>query len=152
MDLPAIPWNYCAEHHNVCAIYAAGGLQRRHLMSDDPHTPVAAASLHGQKLAPDGSKLVLVEWTIRGGSAEDPEWMAPLHIHHNDDEAWYVLEGRLRVRVGGDDHDVPAGGAVIGPRGVPHVSPFLWGDSSRREVSDGRTRGSGMRGMPGALV
>jgi mannose-6-phosphate isomerase-like protein (cupin superfamily) len=79
------------------------------------------ASLHGQRLSPPGSKLVLVEWTIPGGSADDPEWMAPRHIHHEDDEAWYVLEGRLRVRVGNDDHDIPAGGAVIGPRGIPHT-------------------------------
>jgi len=47
--------------------------------------------------------------------------MAPRHIHHDDDEAWYVLEGRLRVRLGNEDHDVPAGGAVVGPRGVPHT-------------------------------
>jgi mannose-6-phosphate isomerase-like protein (cupin superfamily) len=82
---------------------------------------VAVTSLHGQRLAPDGSKLVLVEWTLGGASSDDPQWMAPLHIHNDDDEAWYVLEGRLRVRVGDEDHDVPAGGAVLGPRGVPHT-------------------------------
>ncbi|HVX42479.1 MAG TPA: cupin domain-containing protein [Mycobacteriales bacterium] len=83
--------------------------------------PVAVASLIGNKLAPDGSKLVLAEWTIPGRSAGEPEWMAPLHVHHDDDEAWYVLEGVLRVRVGGTDHEVPAGGAVIGPHGIPHT-------------------------------
>lgn len=90
-------------------------------MANDSSTPVAVASLHGKRLAPDGSKLVLVEWTVQGSSSGDPEWMAPLHIHNDDDEAWYVLEGRLRVRVGDEDHDVPAGGAVIGPRGIPHT-------------------------------
>jgi mannose-6-phosphate isomerase-like protein (cupin superfamily) len=83
--------------------------------------PVALPSPQGWKLAPDGSKLVLVEWTVPGSTSENPEWMAPTHMHHDDDEAWYVLEGRLRVRIGADDHDVPAGGAVIGTHGIPHT-------------------------------
>lgn len=47
--------------------------------------------------------------------------MAPPHIHHEDDEAWYVLEGRLQVRVDGRDYLIPAGGAVIAPRGAAHA-------------------------------
>lgn len=90
-------------------------------MPDQPHGAVAIASLSGRKLAPEGSRLVLTEWTIEGESETDPQWMAPLHLHHEDDEAWYVIEGSLRVRVGDDVHDVPAGGAVLGPRGVPHT-------------------------------
>lgn len=90
-------------------------------MSDHQRGAVAISSLWGRKLAPEGSKLVLTEWTIEGGSTTDPQWMAPLHIHHDDDEAWYVIEGSLRVRVGNDEHDVPAGGAVLGPHGVPHT-------------------------------
>ena len=90
-------------------------------MPNSRGSPAAITQLLGQRLAPDGSKLVLVEWTIQGRSLDGPEWMAPLHVHHDDDEAWYVLEGRLRVRVGDEDHDVAAGGAVIGPRGMPHT-------------------------------
>lgn len=90
-------------------------------MPDQPRGTVAIASLSGRKLAPEGSRLVLTEWTIEGESETDPQWMAPLHLHHDDDEAWYVIEGSLRVRVGDDVHDVPAGGAVLGPRGVPHT-------------------------------
>ena len=26
-----------------------------------------------------------------------PRFIAPLHVHPRDDEAWYVLEGNLRV-------------------------------------------------------
>ncbi len=45
----------------------------------------------------------------------------PLHVHSREDEAFYVLEGRIRFRQG--DHDFVAGpGAwVWGPRGVPHA-------------------------------
>jgi Cupin domain len=76
---------------------------------------------HGT-LAPAGSKLVLAEWNAEGASqGEQPEYQAPLHVHHDDDEAWYVLSGRLMVRIGDDDFDVPAGAAVVGPHGVPHT-------------------------------
>lgn len=36
------------------------------------------------------------------GTAEGyaPELIAPLHKHHNDDEAWYVLEGTLGFQIG----------------------------------------------------
>ncbi len=41
---------------------------------------------------------MIVEWTDSGES--EWEWIAPLHVHHADDEAWYVLEGVLRLRIG----------------------------------------------------
>jgi uncharacterized cupin superfamily protein len=63
--------------------------------------------------------LVLVEWEDSGGtSPEQP--IAGLHIHHDDDEAWYVLEGTLGFRVGDDLVEAPAGSAVLVPRGVAH--------------------------------
>jgi cupin domain len=74
------------------------------------------------KLAPAGSKIVLAEWQAAGaGAGEPPQYQAPWHVHHGDDEAWYVLDGRLRVRIGTDEHDVPAGAAIIGPSGLPHT-------------------------------
>lgn len=73
------------------------------------------------KLAPAGTDLALAEWTTPGAHGAAPEYQAPLHIHHHDDEAWYVLEGRLRLRVGEEEHDVPAGSAIIAPRGRPHT-------------------------------
>jgi len=84
-------------------------------------TDVLGAPLRGQKLAPAGSNLAVAEWTAAGATGGEPEYQAPLHVHHDDDEAWYVLEGKLRVRIGDEDIDVPAGAAVIGPHGVPHT-------------------------------
>jgi mannose-6-phosphate isomerase-like protein (cupin superfamily) len=65
--------------------------------------------------------LVVVEWTDAGGGHEPPLYIAPLHIHRADDEAWYVLEGTLRVRLAERDVEIPAGGAVLAPRGTPHT-------------------------------
>lgn len=45
----------------------------------------------------------------------------PLHIHHREDELFYVLEGELRLRVGSGEARCRAGEALLAPRGVPHT-------------------------------
>jgi mannose-6-phosphate isomerase-like protein (cupin superfamily) len=64
-----------------------------------------------------GDDFVLVEWTAEVGR----HWIAPLHVHHADDEAWYVLEGELGFRLGDEEVVVEAGSAVMAPRGTPHT-------------------------------
>jgi len=44
----------------------------------------------------------------------------PLHTHANEDEAWYVIEGDLRFRLGDENATAPAGSFVFVPRGTPH--------------------------------
>lgn len=64
-----------------------------------------------------GEDFVLVEWTAEVGL----HWIAPLHVHHADDEAWYVLAGELGFRLGDEEVVAGAGSAVIAPRGTPHT-------------------------------
>ena len=45
----------------------------------------------------------------------------PLHIHHNHDELFYVLEGEHVFTVGGTELQAGPGDVVFGPRGVPHA-------------------------------
>ena len=45
----------------------------------------------------------------------------PLHLHPEEEEAVYVIEGELLVHVDGEDHPVRAGGLFVAPRGVPHA-------------------------------
>lgn len=45
----------------------------------------------------------------------------PLHVHRNEDELWYVLEGEHVVQVGDEEFHVGPGEMVFGPRGVPHA-------------------------------
>jgi quercetin dioxygenase-like cupin family protein len=45
----------------------------------------------------------------------------PLHMHPNEDEAIYVLEGELLVDIEGEQHRVGQGGLFVAPRGVPHA-------------------------------
>lgn len=74
--------------------------------------------LRGQLGGPEHD-FVIVEWADSGDSGW--EWIAPLHVHHADDEAWYVLEGRLRFRLGETTFEAGPGGAVLAPRGTPHA-------------------------------
>jgi mannose-6-phosphate isomerase-like protein (cupin superfamily) len=82
---------------------------------------LVAAPLADAVVAADRSEMVLVEWADPGGGHDPPMYVAPLHVHHADDEAWYVVEGTLRFRLGNEEVDVPAGGAALAPRGTPHT-------------------------------
>jgi mannose-6-phosphate isomerase-like protein (cupin superfamily) len=82
---------------------------------------LVASPLSGAVLAAEKASLVLVEWADKGGGGDPPNYIAPLHVHHEDDEAWYVIEGALRLRLGDDEVEVTAGGAVLAPRGTPHT-------------------------------
>jgi mannose-6-phosphate isomerase-like protein (cupin superfamily) len=54
----------------------------------------------------------------------------PLHVHHREDEAFYVLAGRMTFHLGGRDVDVGPGSFVLAPRGVPHTFT-VEGDEAR---------------------
>lgn len=45
----------------------------------------------------------------------------PEHVHHRNDEAYYVLDGTYRFKLGPDVTDVGAGSFVYIPRGTPHA-------------------------------
>jgi quercetin dioxygenase-like cupin family protein len=45
----------------------------------------------------------------------------PLHVHHNEDEAFYILEGTVTMFAGGERIDLEAGDYFFGARGIPHA-------------------------------
>lgn len=47
--------------------------------------------------------------------------MTPLHVHHDEDELWYVIDGQLSVHVDGETHTVGPGDLAFGPRDTPHA-------------------------------
>jgi mannose-6-phosphate isomerase-like protein (cupin superfamily) len=54
-----------------------------------------------------------------------PNFAAPAHVHEDEDEAFYVLEGRLQVTCGEQVWTVEQGGFVMLPRGIPHAFSVL---------------------------
>ena len=50
----------------------------------------------------------------------NPGMASPYHVHHNEDEAFYVLDGHIRFICDGQWLDAGAGTWVYGPREIPH--------------------------------
>ena len=84
----------------------------------------------GDKLAPPllgnvigdlEGNILIAEWTDEGGNPDSPQYIAPIHLHHTEDEAWYVLEGELGILMGEESVRVPAGSCVVVPKGTRHT-------------------------------
>ena len=53
---------------------------------------------------------------------DDPHGTGPpLHLHHKEDETFYVLEGEVTILVGDERIDLAAGDYLFGPREVAHA-------------------------------
>src|SRR6266487_2466187 len=55
----------------------------------------------------------------------------PLHSHADEDESWYIVEGRLRFQLGNELHEAPAGAFVFVPRGTPHCFQNIGDEPAR---------------------
>lgn len=54
---------------------------------------------------------------ITGAPGNEP----PRHVHENEDELFFVVQGRLTAFRGKEQLTVDAGHAVLLPRGIPHT-------------------------------
>lgn len=51
-------------------------------------------------------------------------WLAtepPRHIHHREDEAWFILDGQMTLHVGDEVLVATPGSFAFAPRGIPHA-------------------------------
>jgi quercetin dioxygenase-like cupin family protein len=64
--------------------------------------------------ADTGGLMTIVEMT------EPPGTSGPLHVHHGEDEAFWILEGDVTIEVGDTTVECHAGDYAFGPRGIPH--------------------------------
>jgi quercetin dioxygenase-like cupin family protein len=72
-----------------------------------------------------GGRLTALENVIAPGDGP------PLHTHDAEDEAWYVLDGELRFRLGDEIAEAPTGTFVFVPRGTPHCFQCVGGKPAR---------------------
>ena len=84
-------------------------------------SPMLAPPLAGNTLGSTAGNFVIAEWRDAGGPVGQRRLIAPPHVHHQDDEAWYVLEGTLHIQVGENEVETRAGSGVHVPRGTPHT-------------------------------
>jgi mannose-6-phosphate isomerase-like protein (cupin superfamily) len=80
-----------------------------------------APRLAGNVLGSQHGNFVVAEWQDAGAPAGPPRYIAPIHVHHQDDEAWYVLEGALCIKSGDSVIEAEAGCGVLVPKGTPHT-------------------------------
>jgi quercetin dioxygenase-like cupin family protein len=65
--------------------------------------------------ADTGGRYGLIEFVVPPGLG------SPWHVHPEEDEWFYVIEGNLTLYVGDARLDLTAGGFAFGPEGVPHT-------------------------------
>jgi mannose-6-phosphate isomerase-like protein (cupin superfamily) len=66
--------------------------------------------------AETGGAFTLLENTLQPGMAPPP-----LHVHHQQDEVTFVLQGALRCQLGDRTIVLGPGEHLVRPRGVPHT-------------------------------
>jgi quercetin dioxygenase-like cupin family protein len=91
-------------------------------------TPIALAADEGEALWFLGFLCTIkASSTTTAGRVAVVEHLAPhgagspLHVHHNEDEWFYVTEGELTLWVGGQVVVAGPGAFVYGPRNIPHT-------------------------------
>jgi len=59
----------------------------------------------------------------------------PYHLHTEAENVYHVLDGRVRIRIDGVDHDAGPGDTVFIPPGVPHSATNVGeGDARLLEI------------------
>ena len=64
--------------------------------------------------ADTGGRMTIIEVT------EPPGAEGPLHVHHREDEGFWLLEGDATLEVGDTTIEAHAGDYAFGPRDIPH--------------------------------
>ena len=58
--------------------------------------------------------------------------MPPLHVHHEHDEGFFILEGSVTLFVPGAAVELGVGDYYVAPRGIPHT--YRVGDTEARWI------------------
>ena len=79
------------------------------------HRGLGVSHIDFKVLPEDGSGLLILENTFhaKGGPAR--------HLHYEQDEYFYALEGEFWLEVGDESFRLEPGDSLFAPRGVPHV-------------------------------
>ncbi len=69
-----------------------------------------------------GGRFAIVEHPLAPGTLGGPS-----HVHHNEDEASYVLEGEIMVQIGDQLIQASSGTLIFKPKGISHT---FWNQGS----------------------
>lgn len=91
------------------------------------HRGLGVSAIDFKMSSQDGSGLFVLENTFhaKGGPAR--------HLHHDQEEWFYVLEGEFLFEVGQERFRLNPGDSLLAPRKVPHVWAYV-GDAPRGRI------------------
>ncbi len=81
------------------------------------HTPFQGINANDLKISAKDTGGAMSMYEYVGHQKIGP----PLHIHHDQDEIFYVVEGDYQFKVGDETFVAKPGDTVFGPRNVPHT-------------------------------
>ena len=83
------------------------------------HRGLGISAIDFKVAAQDNSSVFIIENTFhaRGGPAR--------HLHYDQDEWFYEVEGDFVVQIGDETFHLSAGDSVLAPRKVPHVWAYV---------------------------
>jgi quercetin dioxygenase-like cupin family protein/ketosteroid isomerase-like protein len=98
-------------------------------MSETSAVPIVRRPEEGQRVPNPIADDVIIKLTEgeTGGalsmfeSTPGPGAGPPMHVHANEDEVLYVVEGTVRFKLGDEIRETPAGGFAFIPRGLHHA-------------------------------
>jgi mannose-6-phosphate isomerase-like protein (cupin superfamily) len=93
--------------------FALGGDEGEHIWFANSAMTIKASA------ASTGGELFLMEGLAPAG------YSPPLHVHHDEHEAFYVLEGELEIVCGGEQFLATAGAFAFLPSGIAHTFRVL---------------------------
>lgn len=72
------------------------------------------AIIHATGKETDGRYCLIELYATSEGS---PPW----HVHHNEDEGFYIIEGELTISVGNKTYKAKKGDYLLAPKNIPHT-------------------------------
>ena len=93
-------------------VHESANPSKGYVLQADEGLPGTDASVKASRLSTAGV-FTLIESRTTGG--------APMHVHTDDDEFFYVVEGTITIQCGDDDYEAGPRSFVYLPRGIPHA-------------------------------
>jgi quercetin dioxygenase-like cupin family protein len=81
------------------------------------HTPYRGVNPNDLKVSNKDTEGAIAMFEYTGTQKIGP----PLHIHFNQDEMFYILEGSFLFQVGEEKHTLQGGDSIFLPRNIPHT-------------------------------
>ena len=105
--------------------------------NDNFSSPIFVDPGHGKIIGKNDQLVIKVNSRSTGGAyclferITQPRKGVGLHIHENEDETYYILEGEYEIQCGDQIYSASKGSVAVLPRKIPHASRNISNEVSR---------------------